>query len=136
MANDRDMAEEVRQYLLQAFSGAGAPPVKGDSERELQLATAVLCLSVVRADRQCSQDEHHIVISAIERLLGLGADDTARLLRAAEEAMAADRPWAEFVSRIDRGFSHERKCRVLESLWLVAFADAELEGHEEYLVRK
>ncbi len=134
VTDDRSLADEVRTYLESAFGpdvATGATP----SERELQLATAFLCLAVARADRACRQDEHRVLEHALERVLGVGPDDTARLLRAAEEQIAS-RSFADVVSLIDRGYSRERKCRILESLWRVAFADAELAGHEEYLVRK
>jgi uncharacterized tellurite resistance protein B-like protein len=35
-----------------------------------------------------------------------------------------------------RGCSTGQKHRLVEALWRIAFADAELAGHEEYLVRK
>jgi len=137
---DSQAADELRQSLLEAFrileakGPSGAAPLP--EERELQLATAVLCLAILRADFESRQDEHRSMPRALERVLGLGPDDSARVLRHAEEQLARSRPLHEFVQLIDRGYSRERKRRVLESLWRVAFADAELQGHEEYLVRK
>jgi uncharacterized tellurite resistance protein B-like protein len=135
---DHALAEEVRTYLIRAFSGD--PAVRSGAElpdeREIQLATAVLCLSVMRADHECRQDEHRVLLRAVEHVLGLGSDDTSRVIRAAEEVMAAQAPFEQFVKLVDRAYSRERKCRVLEGLWRVAFADAELAAHEEYLVRK
>jgi uncharacterized tellurite resistance protein B-like protein len=135
---DPALAEEVRSYLLRAFTGDPStrpgPPLP--DERELQLAAAVLCISIMRADHECRQDEHRVLMRAIEHVLGLGEDDAARVVRTAEEVLAAQAPFEQFVKMIDRAYSRERKCRVLEALWRVAFADAELAPHEEYLVRK
>jgi uncharacterized tellurite resistance protein B-like protein len=136
---DPALAEELRSYLLRAFGGdpsvrSGQPPLP--DERELQLATAVLCLSVMRADHECRQDEHRALMRAIERILGLGADDAARVVRTAEDLLESQAPFEQFVKMIDRAYTRERKCRVVEGLWRVAFADAELAAHEEYLVRK
>jgi uncharacterized tellurite resistance protein B-like protein len=134
------LAEEVRAYLLRAFDGSGSPPPlprpPGFTETELQLAAAVLCMAVMRGDHECRQDEHRALYRAVEDLTGLGPDDTARLLRRAEEQFAASRSLHELAGQIRASFSRERKCRLLESLWRVAYADAELSGHEEYLVRK
>jgi uncharacterized tellurite resistance protein B-like protein len=77
---DHALAEEVRSYLLRAFSGdpsSRSGPVRPD-EQELQLATAVLCLSIMRADHECCQDEHRVMMRAIEHVLGLGPDDAVR----------------------------------------------------------
>jgi uncharacterized tellurite resistance protein B-like protein len=138
VADDQTLADEIRGWLQTAFDAPAAAPAAPaiPAERELQIATAILCLSVARADHQCSQDEHRILARAVERVLGLGEDDTVRLMRAAEAQITASRSFADVVSLVDRAFSRERKCRILESLWRVAFADAELSGHEEYLVRK
>jgi uncharacterized tellurite resistance protein B-like protein len=138
---DHRLAEEVRAYLVQAFGADGAAPpavtaARAVSEREAQLAAAYLCLLTAHADHECRQDEHRAMMRAIERLLGLGPDDTARVLRGAEEQMALSPPLFQFVDLIDRAYSRERKCLVVECLWRVAFADAELAAHEEYLVRK
>jgi uncharacterized tellurite resistance protein B-like protein len=135
---DHVLAEEVRSYLLRAFSGdpSSRPGPAPPDERELQLATAVLCLSIMRADHECRQDEHRVTMRAIEHVLGLGPDDAVRVIRAAEAALEAQAPFEQFVQMIDRAYTRERKCRVLEALWRVAFADAELAPHEEYLVRK
>jgi len=137
---DHALADEIRGYLMKAFAPAaegGAPtsPAALD-ERELQLAAAVLCLAVLRADHESRQDEHHVAERAVEKILGLGPDDAQRLLRKAEDELDASIPMRKFTALIDGGYSTERKRRVLESLWRVAFADADLAPHEEYLVRK
>jgi uncharacterized tellurite resistance protein B-like protein len=134
---DPTLAEEFRSYLLRAFSGDArqATPALPD-ERELQLATAALCIAMMRADHETRADEHRVMMRALENVLGVGPDDAARIVRVAEEALDTQAPFEQFVKIIDRGYSRERKCRVLEALWRVAFADAELAPHEEYLVRK
>ena len=42
----------------------------------------------------------------------------------------------KFVRLLDLGCTPEEKRVVVESLWRIAYADAELEAHEEYLIRK
>jgi uncharacterized tellurite resistance protein B-like protein len=54
----------------------------------------------------------------------------------AEERLGEDVPFLRFVRLLDEECSLEEKKRVVESLWRIAFADAELHSQEEYLVRK
>jgi uncharacterized tellurite resistance protein B-like protein len=42
----------------------------------------------------------------------------------------------EFTEVVDKAFSAEQKKRVVELLWLVAFADGHKDAHEEHLVRR
>ena len=106
------------------------------TDRRLQLAAAVLMVSVVRADRQSRQDEHRALEGALSRALALPAEEAGVVVRAAEEAVERGDSFAAAISRLESGCTAEQKRRLVEMLWRIAFADAELAGHEEYLVRK
>jgi uncharacterized tellurite resistance protein B-like protein len=58
------------------------------------------------------------------------------LLRAAEESSKRAISLYEFTQVVDTEFSAEDKKRVVELLWLVAFADAAKEPLEEHMIRK
>ena len=73
--------------------------------------------------------------AGIQATLGLQASETDELLRLAEAESRQAVSLFEFTREIDRGFSPEQKKRVVELLWLVAFADAQKDAHEEHLVR-
>ena len=106
------------------------------SDRRLQLAGTALMICVVRADNTVRQDEHRALEKAVGRTLGVTPDRAARIVRVVEEHFGDEVPFYRFVRLLDEGCSIEEKKRVVESLWRVAFADAELQSHEEYLVRK
>jgi len=57
-------------------------------------------------------------------------------VRAAEEALELGVRFPAVLERLSRECSIDQKRGLVESLWRIAFADAELAGHEEYLVRK
>ena len=57
-------------------------------------------------------------------------------MRVAEEALVARRLVRRSCWAAARECSLEQKRQLVESLWRIAFADAELAAHEEYLVRK
>jgi len=135
------MADESRQALLQEiedyFSGR-ALPVKDVSrgDRELRVATAVLLLELCRADFEAKHDEHRAVARALEQVLQATPQQTAAIVRLAEEQVKVQRPIHHFTAEIDKSFTQEEKRHLLKGLWRVAFADAELLAHEEYLIRK
>ena len=130
------MLEAVQQFFdehLQTPAETKAPIV---ADRPLQLATAALLIEMTRADREIKTDEIDAVTRSVERTLGLSAEQTLHLVRLAEEEVKVSGSFREFARLIDERYTLEQKRRIVMLLWKVAYADAVLTGHEEYLVRK
>lgn len=129
------LLEEIRDFLEFQFTGreATAPP---PPDREIQIASAILMVCLLRADHESRQDEHRALERGLQRVFALSPDQTARLVRRAEEKFSDGSRFGEVVALINTGAPLDQKKRLVQALWRVAYADAELEGHEEYLVRK
>jgi len=106
------------------------------SEHSLQIATAALLIEMMRADAELSTDEHTKITETIRRKFKLTGTETAELLRLAEDKIWKSTGYFEFTNLLNKGLNHEQKIKVVEHLWDVAFADAILDKHEEYMVRK
>ena len=105
-------------------------------ERALQLATAALLIEVSRADHQVTDGERRAVADAVTRTFSLTPEETAALIRLAEEETQTAVSMYQFTHLIDKGFTPAQKVRVVELLWRVAYADADKDKHEEHLVRR
>lgn len=129
------LLQEIRDFLEFQFTAppSGPPP---PPDIEIQVAGAVLMVCLLRADHESRQDEHRALERGLQRVFGLSEDQTARLIRRAEEQFAEGSRFAEVVALINSGASLPQKRQIVQALWRVAYADAELGGHEEYLVRK
>jgi uncharacterized tellurite resistance protein B-like protein len=131
-------AELVRE--IQDFLDCQWPPAADAAvtitDRRLQLAAAVLMVGVVRADFESRQDEHRVLERSLTRALDLADDEATVVVHAAEEAIARGVRFPVVLDRLARECPAGQKHRLVEWLWRIAFADAELAGHEEYLVRK
>jgi uncharacterized tellurite resistance protein B-like protein len=137
------MDESVREGLVrdiqdllddQAPGEAAAAAVIADGR--VQLAAAVLMVSVARADLATTEDERGALVRAVSRGLGLPEDVAAVVARCAEDALDRGVRFPVVLARLSRECTVAQKRLLVESLWRIAFADAELAGHEEYLVRK
>ena len=130
-----ELIREIHEFLDRRWprSEDGAPAI---TSRRLQLASAVLMVSVVRADLESRQDEHRAIEGAVGRALDLHEEAAAVVVRVAEEALELGVSFGELLQQLARECSLEQKRQLVESLWRIAFADAELATHEEYLVRK
>lgn len=141
---EQQLAQELKVAMLGAieeFFDAHVKPTNespktGVSDRRLQLATAVLLIEMTRADLETKPEERQAVPEAVQRALGLTPEETAEIVRLAEKEVERSVPMYYFARLIDRSFSMSQKKLLVEQMWRVAFSDAEILAHEEYLVRK
>jgi len=129
------MLENLRQ-LFASVRESAAGGSASDAERELHLATAALFIEVARADFQVKPEERSAIVDAVQKVLELGPDETAEIMRLAEAEVDRSASLFEFTRLVDEGFTREQKKSIMTLLWLVALSDANLEKHEEHLLRK
>ena len=91
---------------------------------------------MARADGEIGEDERTVMRTAIQSSFGLTGEEAQSLAELAELESKDAVSLYEFTQLVDQGFTLDQKKRIVELLWLVAFADAEKHAHEEYLIRK
>jgi len=106
------------------------------SEHTLRLATAALLIEVTRADRKVTDAEREAVTGAIRDTFDLSERETAELVELADAEAREATSLFQFTHLIDKGFDLEQKRHVVALLWRVVFADAQMEKHEEAVVRR
>lgn len=131
-----ELVREIQAVLGDRWTRAAAEAAAAISDRSVQLAAAVLMVSVVRADHESRQDEHRALEAALPRAFGVEPGLAVVIVRAAEDALEQGVSFGSAVDRLARECSGDQKRRLVEALWRIAYADAELSGEEEYLVRK
>lgn len=110
----------------------GAPPA--DAEHQLQLATAVLLVEVLRTAPDVGAAERRAVVDALKDKFALADDEIARLVELAERTARDASDYYAFTSRINEGFDMPRKLRIVEHMWRVAWADGTLSAHEQHVL--
>lgn len=130
------MLQSIKRFFEARVETEAAQPSPEAREHGLRLAAAALLFEVVRADEEIREDERTVVRTAIQSTFGLEKEESDELMRLAEEESRSATSLFEFTHLIDKAFSPEQKRRVVELLWLVAFADGEKHAHEEHLVRR
>lgn len=129
------MADIIKQFFKKYI--ISTPNNSGTEEgHSLQIATAALLIEMMRADACISEDEKKIITNTINSKFGLSEEETDALLQLAEEKIWNATGYFEFTSLMNKCLTYEQKIKVVEHLWDVAFADAILDKHEEYMVRK
>jgi uncharacterized tellurite resistance protein B-like protein len=100
------------------------------------VAVAALLLQMTRADHDAVAEEREAVARALASLLGATTDEARGLIGLADLEGALQLPLQKLVDVVNAGLSVEERKQLVQALWSVAFADAEILAHEEYLVRK
>jgi uncharacterized tellurite resistance protein B-like protein len=107
-----------------------------EPEHALRVATAALLVEVVRIDGDRAPQERDVALRAVHEKFGLPQAQADELLQLAEAEMATANDYYQFTSLINQHFSQPQKQRMVELMWQVAYADAELSAHELHLMRK
>lgn len=113
-----------------------APTPGRDDRHTIEVATAALLVEALRADGTLHEAEREAVLAAVRGKFGLSTDEADALVRLAEEEVRLATDHFQFTSLINRYFPMERKIRVIEAMWAVAWSDDALSAHERHLIRK
>lgn len=129
------MLDALKRFFQERVAGSPTGATD-DPAKRLRLTAAVLLVEVMRADPEVRDEERTVVRTALQGTFGLSLADTEELVRLAEAEADAAISLYEFTSLVDKGFSLEQKKRIVELMWLVAFADSEKHPLEEHLIRR
>jgi uncharacterized tellurite resistance protein B-like protein len=129
------MIEALRRLFASRDETPAADP-PASREQALRLAAAALLFEIVRADAVVKDAELTVMRAALQSAFALSPEETDELMRLAEQQSRSASSLYEFTSRVDAELAPEQKKRIVELLWLVAFADGVKDALEEHLVRR
>lgn len=129
------MLRAIRDFFSSQLSDDAADATH-DAEHRTRLATAALLVEMTRADSEVTDDERRAVDAGLQEVFGLDAAETAELVRLAELEVKKSASLFQFTHLVDKAYPMERKIRIVELLWRVAYSDSCKNHHEEHLVRK
>lgn len=123
--------------LKRLFDGLGE---KNSPQHDLthltQVASVSLLICIARADLNFGEHEAETIITAAQTLFGLSRDETDALIELASRKQEASTSLYEFTAAINHHFDAQQKYELIKTLWSVAFADHDLDRHEEHLIRR
>ena len=124
--------KDLFQTLLQPEGASSA----AETEHEIQLATAVLLVEVMRAEPTLAAAERRAILLALETRFNLSRAEVDRLIELAQDTAKVAYDYQRFTSQLNEHFTQGQKIRVVETMWEVAYADAHLDAHEQHVISK
>ena len=129
------MIDALKEFFRLKALG-GPKPSAEVHERAVWIAAGVLLFEIVRADNRVEEAERTVMRTALQSTFNLTAEQTTEIMGVSETQSRTATSLFEFTSVIDAEFSPDQKKRIVELLWLVAFADGRKDAEEEHLIRK
>ena len=127
------MLKSIRDFFDRNIAASGVP---AGERHSIELATAALLVEVVRSDAGISASEQQAVLRAVREKFGLSEEEAQTIFKLAEEEVRTANDYYQFTSLINRRFDQQQKQYVIELMWRVAYADAELAAHENHVLRR
>jgi uncharacterized tellurite resistance protein B-like protein len=128
------MLQKLRELLARANDAAADDPAS--DEKALRVATAALLVEMARADFTEDSSEHDEIVKTLQNHFSLDVDEARTLLSRAGDSADKAVSLHEFTRLLHEQLEPQDKQAIVEMLWRVALADARLDKHEDYLVRK
>jgi uncharacterized tellurite resistance protein B-like protein len=130
------LLDSLKRFFEERVTPDVAHPSAETREKALRLAAAALLFEVVRADAEVKDEERTVMRAAIQSKFDVSREEAEDIARLAEERSRSATSLYELTHVVDRELSAEQKKRLVELLWLIAFADAEKDPREEQVVRR
>jgi uncharacterized tellurite resistance protein B-like protein len=126
----------VLKSVLDFFDRNIARDAPSAGRHGVELATAALLVEVVRSDAGIAPGEQQAVMRAVREKFNLSEEEALTIFKLAEEEVRTANDYYQFTSLINRHFDQQQKQHVIELMWRMAYADAELAAHENHVLRR
>lgn len=107
-----------------------------DRDAAVRMATAVLMVDVALVDSSFDESEFDRMLGLIKRQFGLGTQEAADLINAANAKADEQVPVHDLTAFLKERLSDDERARVVQSLWSMAYSDGRLDEYENSLVLK
>lgn len=105
-------------------------------QHRLNVAAAAMLIETARADFTQDAEEQAAMEALLRSSLGLTDDEVSTLMTAATERVDVSTSLYEFTRIINDHYSADQKIQLIGAMWMVAYADGDLDKYEEALIRQ
>ncbi|PCI65306.1 MAG: hypothetical protein COB38_11415 [Gammaproteobacteria bacterium] len=107
-----------------------------DKQHAIHLAVSVLLVEMMRIDGHINDEEKIALKASLDNKFDLLDIEKEELMSLANQELDQSIDYYQFTSVINSHFDQQKKIKMIEELWRVAFADGKLDAHEEHYIRK
>lgn len=105
-------------------------------DQDLKLAAAVLMFEVARSDGKIDQVELDTMAKILREQFEFSEPDVNEMIQLAQQESEEAISLQGFTRQVCDNWCNNKRVKLLEHLWIIAFADEHIDAHERHLVRK
>ncbi len=102
----------------------------------LQLSCAALMVEMIHVDEQITEQEEGKIRQLLVKRFDLNKSEIEELLDLAHDEKHEAVDYHAFTSLLNEHYNQQQKIKLVEDLWLLAYADDDLDKYEEHLIRR
>jgi uncharacterized tellurite resistance protein B-like protein len=107
-----------------------------DCKRDILVATCALFLEMAAIDGEFSDSERNNILTILERDYDLSPEYINSLMESSRHELNESIDLWQFTNMINQNYSLDEKINIMEMVWKLAYADGNLDSHEDYLTHK
>ena len=111
-------------------------PADAGNSLDLRQASVQLMLEVARCDTSITDVERHAIIKTLELRSGLSESALNEMMDSSEESVDKSISFHQHIKLVNEQFDREKKIELITQMWEVAYADGQLDKHEEAFIRQ
>ena len=119
-----------------ALFEAPAQETEEGLRHRLQLASAAMLIETARADFTQDRAEQEAMEALLSSTLKLSDREVQNLIEQATVKVDESVSLYEFTRQINDHFTKEQKLELIHNMWMVAWADHNVDKYEEHLIRQ
>lgn len=123
----------LKKLFERAFISA---PSNHAGVSDAQLSATVLLVEIAQADHDLADSERAMVERGVGQVFALDATQVSDVVARAEQVQASSTSMQPYINAVNQQCTREQKRTLLEALWAVAWADEQLDAHEEHMLRR
>ena len=107
-----------------------------DPKKDINLACAALLCEAASMDGSYDEEEKKIIIKLIKKQFDLNEEKAIEIVSEGEKLSQESSQIYGFTKVIKQSWALEKRIKILEMLWQVAYADGVLDPAEDMLIRR
>lgn len=125
------MLKKIREFFDSQLSVETENP-----QQVVNKAACALLFEMIRADYEVTDQELAAMRKAMIKVMGINDAVADELISMAEQEMNDASDYYQFTRLINEHYDEEQKYQLVQSLWMVAYADGNLDKYEEHYMRR
>jgi len=127
------MFKSLKQFLDQQL--INTTEKSSPDDHTIKLTAATLMFEVVKSDQHIDKTELQHMSQLLEEHFALVPQEVESLMLLAQDQSEQAISLQGFTRHICDHWDNPQRCKLIEALWVIAFADGKIDAHERHVIR-